>query len=132
LALINMARSKSPHLTESELPLMRTLWERGPLSVSEVVDALPDDLSPAYSTVLTTLRILEQKGYVRHTKRGRAFVYSPIVDSKEASRDAARFVVSRFFTGSASLMLQNLIESEDISSKELRRLKRLIAESEEG
>jgi predicted transcriptional regulator len=126
-----MARKQSPHLTESELPIMQVLWEQGAKTVAEVVDALPHDPPPAYSTVLTTLRILEQKGYVEHTKTGRAFVYEPIVDRQNASRDALRFVVSRFFTGSASELVQNLIESEDISSKELQRLKQLIAESPE-
>ena len=129
--LRTMARKTSPHLTESELPIMRVLWDRGPMTVADVADALPNDPALAYSTVLTTLRILESKGYVAHTKKGRAFVYSAIVDSNAARRDALRFVVSRFFTGSPSLMVQNLIEDEEISSKELRRLKRLIAESEE-
>lgn len=126
-----MARKKSPHLTESELPIMQVLWEGGAQTVAEVVERLPRNPAPAYSTVLTTLRILEQKGYVEHTKAGRAFVYSSIVDREEASRNAVRFVVSRFFTGSASQMLQNLIESDEISSKELRRLKKLLAEAEE-
>jgi BlaI family transcriptional regulator, penicillinase repressor len=123
-----MARGKSPQLTESELPIMQVLWQKGARTVAEVADALPNDPPPAYSTVLTTLRILEQKGYVEHTKQGRAFVYAPIVDNREASRDALRFVVSRFFTGSPSQMVQNLIDSDDISAKELRRLKKLIAE----
>jgi predicted transcriptional regulator len=110
---------------------MQVLWEGGAQTVAEVVERLPRNPAPAYSTVLTTLRILEQKGYVEHTKAGRAFVYSSIVDREEASRNAVRFVVSRFFTGSASQMLQNLIESDEISSKELRRLKKLLAEAEE-
>jgi predicted transcriptional regulator len=125
-----MARKQSPHLTESELPIMQVLWKTGAKTVAEVVSALPHDPPHAYSTVLTTLRILEQKGYLRHAKSGRAFVYEPIVDSREASRDALRFVMSRFFTGSASQMVQNLIENEDISAKELARVKKLIAESE--
>jgi len=110
---------------------MQVLWEQGATTVAAVADALPRDPPLAYSTVLTTLRTLEQKGYVKHSKAGRAFVYTPLVDSTKASRDALRFVVSRFFTGSASQMVQNLIESEEISSKELRRLKKLIAESEQ-
>ena len=125
-----MARNKSTLLTESELPIMQILWEQGANTVAAVADALPRDPPLAYSTVLTTLRTLEQKGYVKHTKLGRAFVYDAIVDSSKASGDALRFVVSRFFTGSASRMVQNLIESEEISSIELRRLKILIAESE--
>src|SRR5271154_4188928 len=107
-----MARSKSPHLTEAELPIMRVLWSTGPMTVADVASALPNDPPLAYSTVLTILRILEQKGYVSHEKRARAFLYTAVVERKEASRDALRFVMSRFFTGSATSLVQNLIEDE--------------------
>ena len=71
-----MARKKSPNLTEAELRLMDVIWEKGESTVSEVADALPRELGLAYNTVLTTLRILEEKGYLRHTKPkdSRAFV----------------------------------------------------------
>ena len=69
-----MARKTSPTLTEAELRLMNVLWTRGPSTVGDVVEALPAEVDLAYSTVLTTLRILEEKGYLRHAKEGRAFV----------------------------------------------------------
>lgn len=127
-----MARKKSLNLTEGELPLMQALWEKGRATVGDVVSALPADPPLAYSTVLTTLRILEGKGYVRHTKEGRAFVYEPVVVQEEASRKALDYLVSRFFGGSCELLVMNLLKEETIGRAELRRIKKMIAESEQG
>ena len=81
-----MAREKSPHLTDAELRLMDVSWEKGQATVSDVAEALPNNPALAYSTVLTTLRILENKGFVRHTKNGRAFVYHPVVGRAVSDR----------------------------------------------
>ncbi len=124
-----MARRKSPHLTEGELRLMHVLWKQGAGTVSDVVKALPANPPVAYNTVLTLLRILEAKGYVRHTKEGRAFVYEPVVGSKEASSSAMRHLVSRFFGGSSEQLVLKLLE-EEIDGSELRRIKKKISESE--
>lgn len=127
-----MARQKSPHLTEGELRLMNVVWKRGLATVGEVVAALPADPPLAYSTVLTTLRILEAKGYLRHAKRGRAFIYEPLIAQEEASRTALGHLVNRFFGGSRELLVVNLLKEETIGRAELRRIKRMIAESEPG
>lgn len=127
-----MARKKSLNLTEGELPLMQALWEKGRATVGDVVAALPADPPLAYSTVLTTLRILEGKGYVRHTKEGRAFVYEPVVVQEEASRKALDYLVNRFFGGSCELLVMNLLREETIGRAELRRINKMIAESEQG
>ena len=124
-----MARRKSTNLTEGELRLMHVLWNQGAATVSDVVEALPADPPPAYTTVLTLLRILEEKGYVRHTKQGRAFVYEPLVGSKEASSNAIRHLVSRFFAGSPEQLVMKLLE-EEIDARELKRIKKRISESE--
>lgn len=124
-----MARKKSPHLTEAELRLMDVVWEKESATVSEVAEALPKDLGLAYNTVLTTLRILEEKGYLRHTKtdEGRAFVYRPVVGRNEASRNAVRYLVSRFFRNSPELLVLNLLEDEELTAKELGRIRKLVA-----
>ena len=123
-----MARKKSPNLTEAELRLMHVVWEKGSATVADVADALRDKL--AYNTVLTTLRILEHKGYVRHTKsqEGRAFVYHPLIGREQASRKALRHLVSRFFANSPELLVLNLLEDEEISEKELKRIRNIVAE----
>jgi predicted transcriptional regulator len=125
-----MPRSKTPNLTEAELRLMQILWDSGPATVNEVARALPRRLSLAYNTVLTTLRILEQKGWVNHEKRGRAHVFAPLVDRPTAQRSAVRHLLSRFFDGSPGLLMVNLLEDETLDAEDLRRLKRMIDQEE--
>jgi predicted transcriptional regulator len=124
-----LARKKSPHLTEAELRLMDVIWDKGTATVSEVNDALPKDVGLAYNTVLTTLRILEEKGYLRHTKRddARAFVYQAVVGRNEASRNAVRYLVSRFFRNSPELLVLNLLEDEELDAKERSRIRKMVA-----
>jgi predicted transcriptional regulator len=125
-----LARKKSPNLTEGELRLMDVLWRKRQATVGDVVGSLPDNPPLAYSTVLTTMRILETKGYLRHTKKGRAFVYEPLVAQHEASTKALRHLVSRFFGGSRELLVLNLLKEETIGRAELQRIKKMIVDSE--
>jgi predicted transcriptional regulator len=127
-----LGRKKSHNLTDGELPLMQVLWKKGRATVGDVAASLSADPPLAYSTVLTTLRILEEKGYVQHTKEGRAFVYEPVVVQEEASRKALDSLVNRFFGGSCELLVVNLLKEETIGRAELRRIKKMIAESEQG
>lgn len=125
-----MARKKSAHLTDAELRLMDVLWEKGDATVSDVADALPQNPALAYSTVLTTLRILENKGFVRHTKDGRAFVYHPVVGREQARESAVTHLVRRFFEDSPELLMLNLLDKTKVDASELRRLRRKIEEAE--
>lgn len=125
-----MARKKSPHLTDAELKLMDVLWEKGSATVSDVADALPNNPALAYSTVLTTLRILENKGFVRHTKDGRAFVYHPLVGREQARESAVKHLVRRFFENSPELLMLNLLSNrKQVDAAELRRLRKKIEEA---
>jgi BlaI family transcriptional regulator, penicillinase repressor len=117
---------KSPTLTEAELRLMEVLWKRGPATVHQVLQALPENPSLAYNSVLTTIRILEKKGYVKHAKDGRAHVYEPVVGREEATRSEVRNLVSRFFRNSHELLVLNLLEDKRIDSEELKRLSELL------
>jgi BlaI family transcriptional regulator, penicillinase repressor len=125
-----VARKKSPHLTDAELRLMDVLWEKGEATVSDVADALPNNPALAYSTVLTTLRILENKGFVRHTKDGRAFVYHPVVGREQARESAVTHLVRRFFENSPELLMLNLLDKKNVDAAELRRLRKKIEEAE--
>lgn len=127
-----MARKKSPTLTDVELRLMQVLWGLESGTVHDVVDALSGRETPAYSTVLTMLRILEQKGYVRHEKVGRAFVYYPVIGENDARRSATRYLMSRFFDNSPETLVLNLIENRELSKEDLERIKMLIEEAEEA
>ena len=125
-----MARRRSPTLTDAELRLMEVLWQRGSGTVNEVLGALPEDQSLAYSTVLTILRILEQKGYVRHEKKGRAFVYAPVVNRGQARRRAVRHLISRFFEDSPELLVLSVLEHEEIDAVEMKRLREMVEKGE--
>jgi predicted transcriptional regulator len=108
---------------------MAVLWERGPATVGDVQEAVRVKHDVSYSTVQTMLRILESKGYVRHEKQGRAFVYRPVVDEKQARRKALRHLVSRLFDNSPTLLVLNVLEDDAISPEELRRLKKMIKDA---
>ena len=125
-----MPPKRSNTLTEAELRIMRILWERGESLVSELVAAMPESTPLAYTSVLTTVRILEQKGYVRHRQEGRAFVYHPCVAEHEASRSEVRHVLHRFFGNSPERLLLTLLGDEEVSPSELQRLKTAIAQAE--
>jgi len=124
-----MPRAKSTGLTDAELRLMEVVWKKGVATVADVVEGVAADPPLAYSTVLTTLRILENKGYLVHSKQGRAFEYKPAV-ARDAARDnALRHLLRRFFDGSPELLLLNLLESKKVGAKELARLRKRIEEA---
>lgn len=125
-----MPRKKSPTLTEAELRVMEVLWKLERATVGEVAEALPPP-PLAYNTVLTTLRILEQKGHVSHDEAGRAYVYFPLVEREAAAQSAVKQVVSKFFGNSAGALALRLIENERPSQDELDRLRKLIDSYEE-
>lgn len=123
-----MPRKKSLTLTEAELRLMNVLWEKGTASVGDVVEALPKGADLAYNSVLTTMRILEQKGYIRHKKTGRAFVYYPVVARNQASESEIRYLARRFFNDSRELLVLNLLKDESLDEEELKRIRQMLDE----
>jgi predicted transcriptional regulator len=127
---VNMPPKRSNTLTEAELRLMKILWRRGESAVTDLVAGLPEDEPLAYNSVLTTIRILEQKGYVEHRQEGRAFVYRPCIAEQEARRTEVRHVLSRFFGNSRERLLLSLLGDGEISPGELERLKDAIRAAE--
>ena len=121
-----MARNKSATLTEAELRIMNVLWDRGSATVHEVLQALPTNAAPAYNSVLTIIRILETKGYVKHLKDKRAHVYMAKVDRKDATRFEVSHLVSRFFGNSHELLVLNILEESEIDAEELARVRQLL------
>lgn len=112
--------------TDRELDLMAVLWDRGSGTVAEVRESLSDDL--AYTTVLTTLRNMEEKGYIRHEEEGRSYRYYPEIPREEAGRSAVRRMVNTIFGGSRERLLMQLVSGEDLSEEELRRLQQFVEE----
>lgn len=136
-----MPPRKSETLTEAELRLMDVLWQKGSATVQQVLDALPEKPALAYNSVLTTIRVLENKGYLEHVKDGRAHIYKPIMEREEATRSEIRHLVGRFFKNSHELLVLNVLEdlsSENqgsgkegsekrgLEAKELKRLRELL------
>lgn len=125
-----MASKGEKLLTNLELELMKTVWKRGKATVKEVKNALPRRKPLAYSTVLTVMRILERKGFVRHDTLDRTYVYYPVVTRDEVIEAMVRNLANRLFDGSAELLMVNVLEKEKLGREELRRLKRVIAVKE--
>jgi predicted transcriptional regulator len=121
---------KSPTLTEAELRLMEVLWQKGPATVQQVLEVLPGKMPLAYNSVLTTIRILEKKGYVKHEKDGRAHVYAPLVERQEATRSEIRRLVTRFFGNSHELLVLNILKDQSVDAVELKRLRKMLEGSE--
>lgn len=126
-----MPPKRSITLTEAELRLMKILWRRGESAVGDLVAAMPEGTSLAYNSVLTTIRILEQKGYVEHRQDGRAFLYTPCVAEQEASQTEVRHMLQRFFGNSRERLLISLLGDDEITPEELQRLKQAIADAPE-
>jgi predicted transcriptional regulator len=115
---------QSATFTEAELRIMEVLWRKGSGTVQQVQDWLASTL--AYNSVLTTIRILEKKGHVKHIKDGRAFIYEPTIGREEATRSEVRHLVSRFFRNSHEALLLNILQDEEIDAAELRRLREML------
>jgi BlaI family transcriptional regulator, penicillinase repressor len=127
-----MARRRSATLTDGELRLMHVLWRKGEATVADVLESLPPRPPVAYNTVQTVLRILEGKGYLRHEKRGRAFVYRPLIDQRTARRSALSHLLDRMFNSSPSLLVLNVLDDDRIDAAELRQLRQLIDQASQG
>ncbi|HEY6447604.1 MAG TPA: BlaI/MecI/CopY family transcriptional regulator [Acidobacteriaceae bacterium] len=121
-----MPRKSSETLTEAELRIMQVLWQQGQGSVQQILDGLRAQPALAYNTVLTTIRILEKKGYVGHDKDGRAHIFRPLVERDEASRSEIRHLVGRFFRNSHEDLVLNILEDRGIDPKELERLRKML------
>jgi BlaI family transcriptional regulator, penicillinase repressor len=117
---------KSATLTEAELRLMEVLWQKGLATVQQVLEGLSEETPLAYNSVLTTIRILEKKGYVKHAKEGRAHVYTPLVERKDATRSEIRRLVSRFFGNSHESLVLNILEDQGMDAAELKRLRSML------
>lgn len=125
-----MPPRKSPTLTEAELRIMEVLWNKGPATVQQVLDVLPDKPPLAYNSVLTTVRILEKKGYVEHLKDGRAHVFQPLLGRKQASQSEIRHLIGRFFGDSHEDLALNILEERGLDSEEIQRLRQLLQRSQ--
>ena len=117
-----------PTFTDRELDIMSILWRQGGATVAEVRDLLPDTL--AYTSVLSALQTLEEKGYVGHDTEGRAYRYYPMVAVEEAGESALGRVLDKIFHGSAESLLAQLVSDRTIPPEELKRMRQMLEELE--
>jgi predicted transcriptional regulator len=108
---------------------MNVLWLKGCGTVQSILDSLAEKPALAYNSVLTTIRVLERKGYIGHSKDGRAHVYAPLVGRKEATRSEISHLVSRFFKDSQEQLVLNILEDRGIDGDELDRLREMLDRS---
>ena len=123
-----MPPKQSATFTEAELRIMDVLWRKGSGTVQQVLDWLPSSL--AYNSVLTTIRILEKKGHLKHAKDGRAHVYEPVIGRDEATRSEIRHLVSRFFRNSHEALVLNILQDDQIDADQLKRMRAVLEESD--
>ncbi len=126
-----MARSTSKHPTELELEILKVLWRNGQLTGREVRDRLAEVRDLAYTSVMTVMGIMEDKGYVKRKKSGKTFIYTPRVMEAATKKRMLRDVVDRVYEGSTMSVVVNLLESDDIDSDELKQLRALIKRKSE-
>ncbi len=127
-----MRAGSSRKFGELELQILNVLWERGPSTVRQMLEALPVNPRPAYTTVLTMMRLMHEKGYLDRRQQGRAHVYHARLREGPTKRGILRQLVGTAFRGSAEAAVVGLLEDEKLSDKELRRIRRLIEERERG
>jgi predicted transcriptional regulator len=123
---IVMSRPTSRHPTELELEILKVLWRIGSATVRQVRDELAAVRDLAYTTVMTVMTIMDGKGYVSRVKDGRSFVYRALYHEQKASKNMLQDVVDRVFGGSATAVMQHLLETSDLDDGELKQIRSLI------
>jgi predicted transcriptional regulator len=114
-------------LTDREAEIMRVLWERGPSTVAEVRERLPDEL--AYTTVMTFLRTMHSKGLVDYKQEGRAYRYSAKIQQQAARKSAVRHLMGKLFQGSADLFLTQLVNEHKLDEDQVARIQKILDEN---
>ena len=123
-----MPRPSHDGPTDYELSILQILWKGFPLSVSEILKRIKKRPKPAYSSLLTIVRLMEKKGYVSHEKKGRAFYYSPVLKEKSHSKKEIKKLADTVFGGSSFELAVNIIKDEKLSADEIQQLKQILEE----
>lgn len=120
-----MAKSKRPAMSPAETEVLRLVWESQEATVQQVYDTLPPNRQVTYVTIATLLRRLEEKGYLKHRVRGKAFVYIPAAKKEDVIRRTIGDLVQRLFAGNPVPLMQHLAQHSGISDEDIERLKKL-------
>ena len=120
-----MTKRKRPKISPSETEVLRLVWSTKEATVQQVYDALPANRKVTYVTVATLLRRLEEKGYLKHKVRGKAFVYTPAVKKEEVISRTISDLVQRLFGGNPVPLMQHLAIHNEISDEDIEKLRKL-------
>jgi BlaI family transcriptional regulator, penicillinase repressor len=123
-----MARPPASGLTEHELAIMKILWKHPPMTVSDILELWPRNPKPAYTSLLTAVRLMEDKKYLTHTKKGKAFLYSPLLQRSQYRNNQLKRFIGGLFDGNAYELAVNLIKAEELNREEIKNLKKLLEE----
>ena len=123
-------RPKNNTLTPQELEIMKLVWQRGAATVRDVYEVLLERRKIAYTTVMTMMKILETKGYLKKRRQDRAFIYRPAHPKNQVIGVMIREFIDRVFNGSAEPLLVHLVKSRHLSEKDLQKIARMVEESE--
>jgi BlaI family transcriptional regulator, penicillinase repressor len=121
-------RPKNATLTPQELEIMKLVWQRESASVRDIYEALLEHRKIAYTTVMTMMKILETKGYLKKRRQERAFIYRPTHPKNQVIGGMIREFIDRVFNGSAEPLLVHLVKGRHLREKDLQRIKRMIGE----
>lgn len=121
-----MSRPQTIGLTQHELSIMKILWAHSPITVGNVLSHWAKEPKPAYTSLLTAVQGMEKKGYLKHSKQGKAFVYSPVLKRNQYRTKQIKYLIGGLFDGSAYEMAVNLITAEDLKDDEVNELKKLL------
>ncbi len=121
-----MARPSASGPTDHEMMIIDILWQASPLSIAEILERFPRQPKPAYTSILTIVRNMEKKGYLRHKKDGKAFLYSPKLKQEDYKKSEIRKIADRLFGGNKFELAVNLIKEEKLGVVEIRQLKKLL------
>jgi len=113
-------------LTRQELQIMKVVWDKGAATVKEVCDAMSQRKVTAYTTILTLMGILEEKGALVHTRSGRAYVYKPLLSREQATRNQIHDILTRFFDGNPEKMIESVLETGLTDPEQLGSVKSLV------
>jgi len=119
-------------LTRQELQIMKVIWRLGSATVKDVCDIMSQTKAVAYTTILTLMGILEEKGALMHTRSGRAFLFRPLLSRRQAIRNTVHDVVMRFFDGSPERLVENVLENEALDPDQLEAVRSLLDSRQEN
>ncbi len=126
-----MVRPKQAGLTENELLVMKVLWSDSPLKVAEILEQIDKEPKPAYTSLMTLVSTMTKKGYLASTKQGKAYLYTPLLKQNNIISQEIKKIKEKFFSGSSSDLIVNLVKKEKLSKKEVQEIKNLLDSMEQ-